>query len=112
MQLINFSLKKNNKFIINENNIKCINQENKIIFKINNDKYIYNNKMLTKETTNEIIKLDFNNNLCNIFLKEYNNNLVIKLELINIEKTNKFIEIKYKVETEIEDINIIRLEYI
>lgn len=112
MNKLNFILKKDNNIIINENDIKCINQNNKLIFKLNGIKYIFNNNILTKETDNELIELDFNKEQCNIFLKEYNNNLLVNMSLLNIENKENFIEIKYKIETEENCINIIRMEYI
>lgn len=112
MKKINFKLIKDNKNIINENNINCIIQNNKILFTIDGIKYSYNNNIFIKETKEEIIKLDFNKELCTIMLKEYNHSLNIKINLLNIENNTKFIRIKYKIETEENINNIISIEYV
>ena len=110
MHQVNFSLKKNNKYIIKEDNLKCI-KSNKIIFKINNDKYTFFNDSLIKETSSEIITLDFKNSICNIYLKEHNHNLYLKLDKIKIKKEENFIQIDYFIETENTTHNIITIEY-
>lgn len=112
MKKINFKLIKDNKNIINENNINCIIQNNKILFTIDNIKYSYNNKVFIKETKEEIIKLDFINELCSITLKEYNKSLNLNITVLNIENNNKFIRIEYKIETEENINNIISIEYV
>ena len=112
MKKINFKLIKDNKIIINENNINCIILNDKILFTIDGIKYTYENNIFIKETKEEIIKLDFNNELCTITLKEYNNSLNIKIYKKNIENNNKNIKIKYKIETEENINNIISIEYV
>ena len=112
MKKINFKLIKDNKNIIIENNINCILQNNKILFSIKGIKYSYNNNIFIKETKEEIIKLDFNKELCTITLKEYKNSLNIKINVLYIENNNKFIRIEYKIETEENINNIISIEYV
>ena len=112
MKKLNFKLIKDNKNIINENNINCIIQNNKILFTIDGIKYTYENNILKKETKEEIIKLDFNKELCTITLKEYNNILNLNINVINIENNNKFIRIEYIIETEENINNIISIEYV
>lgn len=112
MKKINFKLIKDNKITINENNINCIMLNNKILFTIDGIKYTYENNIFIKETKEEIIKLDFNKELCTITLKEYNNNLNLKINQINIENNNNLIIIEYKIETEENINNIIRIEYV
>ena len=111
MMLINFSLKKKNKYIINEKNIKCIST-NKIVFKIKNDKYSFYDNKLVKENDTEIVTLDFNNSNCNIYLKEYNKEMYLKLDKVIINNDNEFTIIEYLIETEIDTINIITIERI
>ena len=112
MKKINFKLIKDNKIIINENNINCIIQNNKILFTIDGIKYSYNNNIFIKETKEDIIKIDFNKESCTITLKEYNNSLNLKINILNIENNNKFIKIEYKIETEENVNNIISIEYV
>ena len=112
MKKINFKLIKDNKIIINEKNINCIILKDKILFTIDGIKYTYENNIFIKETKEEIIKLDFNNELCTITLKEYNNSLNIKIYKKNIENNNKSIKIEYKIETEENINNIISIEYV
>ena len=111
MQEINFSLKKDNKFIIKENNIKCINQNNKLLFKIDGIKYTYYNNILIKESGNDIITLDFNKKESKIYLKDINNSLYLKIQDVNIKNNKNLIKIEYKIETEKNSLNIISLEY-
>ena len=112
MEKLNFKLIKDNKTIINENNITCISQNNKILFTISGIKYSYFTNIFIKETKEEIIKLDFNKKLCTITLKEYNNSLNLNLLNVFIENNNKYIKIEYKIETEDNINNIIRIEYV
>lgn len=112
MKTINFSLLKNNEHIIKENNIKCINQNNKTTFIINENKYTYDNNKLTKENEEEIISLDFTNKLATIYLKKYDNYLNLDIIESKIDNKENFIEIMYKIETEKDYNNIIRIEYI
>ena len=112
MNKINFKLIKDNKNIINENNINYIIHNNKILFNIDGIKYSYSNNIFIKENKEEIIKLDFKKELCTITLKEYNNSLNLNINLINIENNNNFIIIEYKIETEEKVNNIISIEYV
>ena len=112
MKKINFKLIKDNKLVINENNINCIILNNKILFNINGIKYTFDNNIFIKETKEEIIKLDFNKELCTIILKEYNNNFNINIIVTNIDNNNKFLKIEYKIETEENINNIISIEYV
>ena len=112
MKKINFKLIKDNKIIINENNINCITLNNRILFTINGIKYTYDNSIFIKETKEEIIKLDFNKELCTITLKEYNNSLNLNIKVINIENNDNIIKVKYKIETEEDIVNIISIEYV
>ena len=112
MKKLNFKLIKDNKNIINENNINCIILNNKILFNIDGIKYTFDNNIFIKETKEEIIKLDFNKELCTIILKEYNNNFNINIIVTNIDNNNKFLKIEYKIETEENINNIISIEYV
>ena len=112
MKTINFTLLKNKNILIQENNIKCLENSDKIIFKINDIKYTYDKYKLTKETQDEIIYLDFNNKKASIYLKKHGNNLILELTDVRINKTKEIEEIEYKIETENNIINIIKIEYI
>lgn len=112
MKKINFSLLKNNEHIIKENNIKCIKQNNKTTFIIKENKYTYDNNKLIKENEEEIISLDFTNKLATIYLKKYDNYLNLNILESKIDNKENFIEIMYKIETEKDYNNIIRIEYI
>ena len=57
---INFKLLKNNQISVNENNLNCITNNNKITFVIKNDKYKFENNILEKITNKDKIQLDFN----------------------------------------------------
>ena len=112
MKIINFKLIIDNKIIKNVNNINCITLNNKILFTIDGIKYTYNNNIFIKETKEEIIKIDFNKELCTITLKEYNNSLNLNINIIKIENNDNLIKIEYKIETEENINNIISIEYV
>lgn len=112
MNKINFKLEKNNDIIIKEDNINCINQNNKITFIINDIKYIYDNNIFTRETKEEIISLDLINNNCLINLKKEKLDLNLKIQVIENKKQDNIISIKYKIETEENIVNIITIEYV
>ena len=112
MNKINFKLEKNGETIIKEENINCINQNNKITFIINDIKYIYDNNIFTRETKEEIIALDLINDNCLIKLKKENIDLNLKIEVIENKKQDNIISIKYKIETEENIVNIITIEYV
>lgn len=112
MKKINFKLKKNKEIIINEKNINCIINNNKLSFILDGIKYTYDNKIFTRETKEEIIELDFNKELCKITLKEYNNSINLKINVINIINNDKITEVTYKIETEDNINNIINIEYV
>ena len=112
MKKINFKLKKDNKIIINENNINCILNNNKLNFILDGIKYTYTNSIFIKETKEEIIELDFKREICKITLKEYNKSINLKINVINLINNDKITEVKYKIETEDNIINIINIEYV
>ena len=112
MKKINFSLIKNEEVIIEEKNINSIINNNKISFIIDGIKYTYQNKIFTRETEEEIIELNFNKEMCKITLKEYNNFINVKLDVINIIDNDKIKKVEYKIETEEDTVNIINIEYV
>lgn len=112
MKKINFKFKKNNDYIIDEQNINSIINNNKLSFIIDGIKYSFQNNIFTKETKEEIIELDFNKEICKITLKEYNNFLNLKLDVINIINNDKITKVEYKIETEEHVLNIINIEYV
>ena len=111
MYLINFSLKKNNKTIINKKNIKSISTNDKFIFKIDDTKYSYKDKVLTKTTDEEEIVLDFNKKECLIYLIKHKHKLFINITNVKIKTTKNNIKIEYIIETEDNTLNIINIEY-
>ena len=112
MKKINFKLTKNKNIIINEKNINCIDNNNKLSFIIEGIKYSYQNNVFIKETKEEILELDFNKEICKITLKEYNNFINIKLDVINTMNNDKITKVEYKIETEEDVVNIISIEYV
>jgi len=111
MRKINFELLKNDEIIINKFNIKYIDN-NKLTFFINKDKYIYYNNILEKSNGKDLIVLDFNNNICKVYIKEHEDYLPIKINVIETKKEDNIISIKYEIESEENILNIIRIEYI
>ena len=111
MKKINFELLKNSKLIISEKNISCIDND-KLIFMIENDKYTIFNDTLIRKTNEEEIVLDFKNNNCKVYINGYNGYIEIKLDVIEYKKLDNIITIKYKIETEENVINTIKIEYI
>ena len=112
MKKINFNLIKNNEIIIDEKSLNSIQNNNKISFIIDGIKYSYQNNIFTKETKEEVIELDFKEEICKITLKEYNNFLNLKLDVINIKDNDKITKVEYKIETEEDVVNIINIEYV
>lgn len=112
MKKINFELIKNNESIIKEKNINCLIKKDKINFIIQGIKYTFINNIFIKESKEEIIELDFNKELCKITLKNYNNFITLKINVINIINNNKIKKVEYKIETEDNIINIINIEYV
>ena len=111
MELIGFKLEKNKKTIIHEKNINCINNSQGLVFRLNNEKYIFNNNKLIKQTKNEIITLDFNNNKCIIDLLDTKHNITVNILKSTVKKDKNNIKIEYIIETEEDSINIISIEY-
>lgn len=112
MKKINFKLLKNNESMIDEKDINSIINDNKVSFIIEGIKYTFYKNIFIKETKEEIIELDFNKELCKITLKEYDNSINLKLNVINIVNNNKITKVEYKIETEDNVINIINIEYV
>ena len=111
MKKIDFSFKKNNKFIIKENDINCIEKENKISFVIDGIKYILNENIFIKETKEEKITLNFKDKKVTIYLKEINKELIVLILKYSIHKKKNSIKIEYIIETENNINNIINIEY-
>lgn len=111
MKKINFELLKNNESYIQEKNIKCIDND-KLIFMINKDKYIYYCNILERNTENERILFDFKNQTCKLYIKGYNDYFPIKINVIEYKKNDNIITIKYKIETEENIVNTIKIEYV
>ena len=64
-------------------------------------KYNYNNNILYKENNDLILNYDFNEEKANIFIKELNLEMNPILQVINIDREDNNIKIKYKLEEEI-----------
>ena len=112
MKKINFKLEKNEEIIIDEKNINSIITKNKTTFIINGIKYSYENNIFTRETEEEIIKINFNKKNSIITLKKENISLELNIEVKNIDKKDNKIILKYKIETEDNIINKITIEFI
>lgn len=102
MSKINITIKVNN-YIINTNAIKkdniitCIdNNDKKTKITIDTQKPI-----LTRETKDLIITLNFKNKTINYYLKEQNKTLTQPLNKVNITKKLNKITIKYIIEQEL-----------
>lgn len=100
MNKLNFILKKNEQYIINQKNINYLNYNNKIEFYFDGFKYTYMDKVLYKDGKNELIKLDFNNKKCLISLKNNNYELFLSINLTKFVEEDNFIEIIYAIESE------------
>lgn len=111
MKKINFSLKKNNEYIINKKNINCINNDNKLSFIIDGIKYQYFNNILIKESDSDIVTFNFDKKKVQIYLKEIDKNLNVLLTKVDIKKSKNIIKIEYIIETENDTNNIITIEY-
>ena len=112
MKKINFKLEKNKETVIEEKNINSIINKNKITFAINGIKYTYENNIFTRETKEEIITINFIKETCTIYLKDINQALELKINVIKKEKNNNIESMEYKIETEENIINKISIEYI
>jgi hypothetical protein len=71
------------------------NEENSIV------KYNYNKNILHRETNDLILNYDFNEEKANIFIKELHSEMNPILQVINIDRKDNNIKIKYKLEEEI-----------
>ena len=111
MKKINFILKKNEEYIINKQNLNIIDSNDKISFIIDNNKYIYYNNVLSKETKEELITLNFNEKKATILLKNLNKKIILHMEKVKIEKQKNIIKVEYIIETENNINNIIIIEY-
>ena len=107
---IDFKFIKNNEYIINRNNIKCIKNKS-IIFVIDKTKYKFYDDILEKETEEDLITLDFKNENCKILLKKENYCLNLNINVINYEKTDNIVNIKYNIESESDVNNTIIIEF-
>ena len=110
MKNINFKLIKNNKSYIDKKNIKCI-ENDKLIFIIDKDKYSYYNDIFERKTENELIIFDLKENVCKVYINGYNDYFPVNINVIEHTKNDKLIYIKYKIETEENVINEIKIEY-
>ena len=107
---IDFTFIKDNEYIINRKNIKCINN-NALIFIIDKTKYKVYNEYLEKETNEDIITFDFKNENCKIFLKKENYSLNLNINVIKYEKSDNILNIKYSIESEEDVINTINIRF-
>ena len=107
---IDFTFMKDNEYIINRKDIKCINN-NKLIFIIDKTKYKLKEYILEKETDEDLITLDFERQNCKILLKKENFCLNLNLNVIKYEKKDNILNIKYSIESEDDVINTIIINY-
>ncbi len=107
---IKFLLEKNKDTIIYEE-ILGIYQNNKLMFNLNNDKYTITKEKFIKETKDNKIVFDFLKREAMIVLKENNMNLYVSIEIKKFVFENSYIEIIYRIETEDDTYNCIKIEY-
>lgn len=107
---IDFTFIKNNEYIINRQDIKCINNTS-LIFIIDKTKYKLHNDILEKETNDDLITLDFKNKNCRILLKKENYFLNLNIDVIKYEKSDNILKIQYSIESESDCINTIIITY-
>ena len=75
-------------------------------------KYNYNNNILHKENNDLILNYDFNEEKANIFIKELNLEMNPILQVINIDREDNNIKIKYKLEEEIIEYELKEIKWI
>ena len=75
-------------------------------------KYNYNNNILYKENNDLILNYDFNEEKANIFIKELNLEMNPILQVINIDREDNNIKIKYKLEEEIIEYELKEIKWI
>ena len=107
---IDFTFRKDNEYIINRKNIKCINNTS-LIFIIDKIKYKYFDNKFEKETTDDIITLDLKEQLCKIYLKNEKNSLYLNINVIKHIKNDNIINIQYNIESETDTINDIYIRF-
>ena len=107
---LDFTFIKDNEYIINRQNIKCINNKS-TIFIIDKTKYKLYDDILEKETSDDLIQLDFKNKNCKIVLKKENFVLNLNITVIKYEKRDTILNIQYKIESEEDKINTININF-
>lgn len=107
---IKFLLEKNKDTIIYKE-ILGIYQNNKLMFNLNNDKYTITKENFIKETKDNKVVFDFLNHEAMILLKENNMKLYVNIEIKKFVFENSYIEIIYRIETEDDTYNCIKIEY-
>ena len=108
--LLNFKVFKNNKLIIDKNNIAYSKKFDKILFESDNNKYqleINNSYYLTKENSESLINIIFKDKpKCSIYLKEYNLSLAVIVEDYKVLKEDNKYTFIYQLETDDEQTTI------
>ena len=107
---INFTFIKNDEYIIDRENIKCINNTS-LIFIIDKNKYKLKDYILEKETEEDLITFDFKKENCKILLKKENYSLNLNLNVIKYEKSDNILKIQYSIESESDCINTIIITF-
>lgn len=107
---IDFTFIKDNEYIINRKNIKCINNTS-LIFMIDKTKYKLYEEILEKETADDLITIDFKKKNCRILLKKENFYLNLNINVIKYEKKDNILNIKYSIESEEDIINTIIISF-
>lgn len=107
---IDFTFIKDNEYIIDRKNIKCIKNKN-LIFIIDHTKYRLYDNILEKETNDDLITLDFKKGTCKILLKKENYYLNLNLTVIKYEKSDNILNIKYSIESDEDKINTIIINF-
>ena len=97
--LINKKVEYNIKGIFLNNQIKFLDDSNKMFLDLNLN-------ILKRETKNEEIVFDFLNEKCQIFDKNSNNKISFQIEVISLENKDNYFYVKYKIEDDFFIINI------
>lgn len=97
--LINREVEYNIKGILINNQIKFLDNENKMILDLS-----YNT--LKRITNSEEIVFDFLNKNCQVFDKTSNNKISFQIEVISLENINNYFYVKYKIEEDLFEVKI------
>lgn len=112
MSKINIIYKINNNDNIKSDKVRAIFLDGIITYNEDDSivKYNYNDDTLHRENNDLILDYDFNNEKAKIFIKELNKEINPVLKVLNIDKENNDMKIKFKLEEEIIEYEIKELK--